>query len=201
MLKLRQGAKVPFPEQLKEGYEQIEGRLIGNLSEEKVLPLMRDFLSLHEGEHLFFILEIPCTLDQQRAIAEKAGETAGLYKNVYYLDGCTPEQARDILEEVGQLALNDGMCSFGFGGHEAGDEVVFGAYNVLSVYGKQLDRLRKLLEQYGLSRVRNLVTAWDTFSREHHGECSTVETGGKRVYDIPELLADRGIYLAEQRES
>lgn len=44
------------------------------------------------------------------------------------------------------------------------------------------------------------MTAWQTFSDEHYGECSRIDTDGKSVYDIPEMLKDRGIYFAERRE-
>lgn len=44
-----------------------------------------------------------------------------------------------------------------------------------------------------------LVTAWDTFSDDTPGQAERYDYNGKSVYDLPDVLKDWGIYLAETR--
>ena len=43
------------------------------------------------------------------------------------------------------------------------------------------------------------MTAWDTFSKTSPGISEIYESNEKNVYDLPEELAEWGIYLAETR--
>ena len=50
-----------------------------------------------------------------------------------------------------------------------------------------------------IERKDNLVTAWDTFTKDTPGQSLRYEIDGKTVFDIPESLKDWNIYLAETR--
>ena len=43
------------------------------------------------------------------------------------------------------------------------------------------------------------MTAWKTFSKTSPGISEIYESNGKAVYDLPEELAEWGIYLVETR--
>lgn len=59
MLTMRKGFSIPFADKLSEGYKT-DGKLFtANVSAQKTLPLLEDFIKLHENERLFFILELP----------------------------------------------------------------------------------------------------------------------------------------------
>lgn len=94
----------------------------------------------------------------------------------------------------------DGMNTFGFGGHFSNDEILFGKYNVMTVFTANSDKYCTFFEQFGLERTPKLVSAWDTFTHGHPGECRCYEMNGKTVYDIPAELEAFGLYLAERRE-
>ena len=197
MLKFRKGCTVPFPEKIHEEYEVNDNCIIANIDADKIEKLLLDFIRMHT-EPLFFILEIPSKLEDENIV--KPCWVEGLHKDVYYIDGCTQEQALVIVEQIGELLINDGLSSFGFGCHISHDEIMVGKYNVITIYSQNIDSYNVLLEKNELKRVNNLVTAWDTFSHDTPGETERIETNGKDVFDIPEMFADWGMYLAEQRE-
>lgn len=190
MLKLRQGSRVPFPEKLFECYTVSENRWIANVGCDKLLSVMEHFIDLHD-EPVFFILELPSRLEAERG---------PLHKDVYYLDGCTQAVAKAILQAVGSLLIADGMCAFGFGGHESGDEIMAGKYNVVELYGSEPSLYEGFFDAHGIARTRHFVCAWDTFSRDHPGESERVVVDGRTVYDIPAQLSEAGMYFAERRE-
>lgn len=123
-----------------------------------------------------------------------------MHKDVYYIDECTGEEAFTILLRIGDLMINDGLCSFGFGCHESEDEIVFGKYNVTTILSKNINRYNSFMAEHGIAKSEDIVTAWDTFSQENPGISERIETGGKDIYSILEMFADWGIYKAEQRE-
>lgn len=197
MLNLRNGSKVPFPEKLSEGYEYSEPCFTANVNADKLEAMIKHFIALH-NEPLFYILELPTR--QQDETEVRSGVVEALHKDVYYIDGCTQDEALAILRETAELTINDGMCAFGFGCHKSHDEIMVGKYNVVTVYTRDKSTYDGFFEEHGIAFTENLVTAWNTFSRRHPGESSTVDTNGRSVYDIPEILKDRGIFFAERRQ-
>ncbi len=196
MLQLRKGSKVPFPEKLSEGYEYSEPCFTANVNADKLEALMRHFITLH-NEPIFFILELPTNRQDETEIRPGVAEV--LHKDVYYIDGCTQEKALSILGKTAKLMINDGMCNFGFGCHQSHDEIMVGKYNVVTVHARDKAVYDGFFEEHAIPLAKNLITAWDTFSKDNPGESSIVETGGKSVYDIPDILKDWGIFFAERR--
>lgn len=197
MLILRKGCKVPFPDKLAEGYQVGDNNIIANVNADKIKDVLEHFIRTHE-EPLFFILELPAQKDAETEI--RPGVVNKLHKDVYYMDGCTEEEALTIMNRVGELLINDGQCAFGFGGHISHDEIMVGRYNVVTIYSKEIAKFKEFYDEHDMSQVLELVTAWDTFTAEHPGETIAYVTEGKTVYEIPEVFADWGIYLAETRE-
>lgn len=197
MLELRKGCKVPFPEMLEEGYKISENKITANVSADKIETVMAHFICMHR-EPMFFILELPSKQDDETEI--RPGVVAAIHKDIFYIDGCSTEEALAILNRIGKLAINDGLCAFGFGGHESQDEIMFGKYNVTTIFSKDISEFDGFLEEHDIVKKDNLVLAWDTFSKNHPGQCEKVVTEGRDIYSIPDQFADWGIYKAEQRE-
>lgn len=197
MLVLRAGCRVPFPEKLFEEYMLMENQIIANISADKIRTVMEHFICIHE-EPLFFILELPSKQYDEKEI--RPGVVEKLHKDIYYIDGCTNEEALTILLRVGDLMINDGLCSFGFGCHESNDEIMFGKYNVTTIFSRNIIQYINFMAEHGIAKSEHIVTAWDTFSQEHPGSSERIATDGKDVFSIPEMFADWGIYKAEQRE-
>ena len=197
MLNLRKGCRVPFPDKLSEGYMLTDHQITANFSADKIKEVMEHFIRIHD-EPVFFILELPSKREDETEI--KPGVVEKLHKDVYYIDGCTKEKALMILSRVGELMINDGMCSFGFGCHYSSDEIMFGKYNATTIFSRNIEQYEGFLAEHKIPETDDLITAWNTFTQDHPGCSERVEAEGKDVYSIPEQLAEWGIYKAEQRE-
>lgn len=208
MLKMRKGSIVPHPEKLRPAY-QILGklspddpkdrrRILANIDDDQMLPALRSFIEMH-GEPLFFILEIPTK--QQDEPRYKWDLRHTLHNDVYYIDGCDAAKALDILRQVGEIVISDGLCEFGFGCHYSGEEIMIGRYNLATLFVRDPAVYRDFFAKLGIPETDKLVTAWETFSRWHPGDSIRCPVNGKDIFDIPKLLKDKGIYFAERRES
>ncbi len=197
MLVLRTGCNVPFPEKLSEEYMLTDHKIIANISAKKIRTVMEHFICILY-EPVFFILVLPSKLDVEEEF--RPGVVEKLHKDVYYIDGCTNEEALTILLRIGDLMINDGMCSFGFGCHESTDEIVFGKYNVTTIFSRNIEQYIDFMADHEIPKADHITTAWDTFSQEHPGISERIATDGEDVFSIPEMFADWGIYKAEQRE-
>ncbi len=197
MLYLRRGNGVPFPTQLFEGCKFSAPWFTANVHEYKIKELAMHFVGIHKGL-FFFILELPKDINEARGCREI---TDTHNKDVYYIDGCTQTEALTILRTVGDLLINDGMCSFGFGCCESRDEIIVGKYNVVSIYAENENTYDGFFEEHGIARVKALNTAWDTFSPDFSGTARLIRTAGKATTDIPQMFKEWGIYLAGERKN
>lgn len=200
MIELKKCCKVPFPEKLFEKYEVQEDAIQANVSTSKIIDIMKHFAHMR-NEPMFFILEIPCK--QYDGITESkmlAGENDDY--DVYFIDGLNEKQVDNCLDSLGNFLTKDGMNTFGIGGHESHEEILFGKYNVMTIYTKSPDRYREVMSSFGIEITESLITAWDTFDSAHPGECSLYvsEKTGKTIYDIPEDYKEFGMYLYEARK-
>ena len=197
MLNLVKGHQVSLVENLFESFTKLtEHHLMANVHAEKILEIFQHFIVIHD-EPLFFILELPVSSDREKVIAKNIIKES--HKDVYYIDGCSREECLALLIRYGDLLVNDGLSKFGFGGHKSHDEIMLDSYNVVTIYSKELSKFNDFFEPHNIQFVEELVTAWKTFSKTSPGISEIYESNGKTVYDLPEELAEWGIYLAETR--
>lgn len=196
-MKLKSGCKVPFPERLEEGYAVHENSIIANVGADKAEDIMAHFIAMH-NEPLFFILELPASLDSETVVSP--GVMKKTHTDVYYIDGCSQEEALAVLSRNAELLINDGLASFGYGGHISHDEVMFGKYNILSVYSMDIEKYDEFFAAHDIAKKDDVITTPMTFDEDHPGISEMITIDGSSVYDIPEKFNDWGIYLAEQRE-
>lgn len=197
MLNLVKGHQVSLLENLFESFTKLtEHHLMANVHAEKILEVFQHFIVIHD-EPLFFILELPVSIDREKVIAKNIIKES--HKDVYYIDGCSREECLALLIRYGDLLINDGLSKFGFGGHKSHDEIMLDSYNVVTIYSKELSKFNDFFEPHDIQFVEELVTAWKTFSKTSPGISEIYECNGKTVYDLPEELAEWGIYLAETR--
>ena len=197
MLNLVKGHRVSLVENLFESFTKLtEHHLMANVHAEKILEVFQHFIVIHD-EPLFFILELPVSIDREKVIAKNIIKES--HKDVYYIDGCSREECLALLIRYGDLLVNDGLSKFGFGGHKSHDEIMLDSYNVVIIYSKELSKFNDFFEPHNIQFVEELVTAWNTFSKTSLGISEIYECNGKTVYDLPEELAEWGIYLAETR--
>ena len=197
MLNLVKGHRVSLVENLFESFTKLtEHHLMANVHAEKILEIFQHFIVIHD-EPLFFILELPVSIDREKEIAKNIINE--LHKDVYYIDNCSREEFLVLLIRYGDLLVNDGLSKFGFGGHKSHDEIMLDSYNVVTIYSKELSKFYDFFEPHNIQFVEELVTAWKTFSETSPGISEIYESNGKTVYDLPIELAEWGIYLAETR--
>ena len=197
MLNLVKGHRVNLVENLFESFTKLtEHHLMANVHAEKILEVFQHFIVIHD-EPLFFILELPVSIDREKVIAKNIIKES--HKDVYYIDGCSREECLALLIRYGDLLINDGLSKFGFGGHKSHDEIMLDSYNVVTIYSKELSKFNDFFESHNIQFVEELVTAWKTFSKTSPGISELYESNGKNVYDLPGELAEWGIYLAETR--
>lgn len=197
MLEMIKGCRINDPSILDEGYEQIESGFVSNVNAGKILSLLESFVLLH-GEYCFVIIEVPTNAKEETALASDG--TQPLHKDVYYLDGLTPERAVEFLRVFGEWFIHDGMSSFGLGIHSGANEIILGKYNIVTVYTKTTEKYSNFFEALGIHEVPELKTAWDYFTQDTPGESFLYEHKGKNIYDLVEHLKQYGLYFAERRE-
>lgn len=200
MIELKACCKVPFPEKLFEEYEIKENAIYANVNASKVLAMMERFVKMHD-EPLFFILELP-SQDEDNITSSKKLINVNDNYDIYFIDGLNIEQALQCLHTLAAFLIKDGMNTFGIGGHESHEEILFGKYNVMTIYTQNAENYRGFLKDFHIKQTDTLITAWDTFDTEHPGECVryvSKETG-KTIYDIPKEYKQYGMYLYEKRK-
>ena len=197
MLNMIKGCRISDPSILMEGYERTDTGFAANVNAEKIQPLLENFVKLH-NELCFVILEVPTNAKEETVL--KSEGTQSLHKDVYYLDGLTPESAVGFLHTFGEWLIHDGMSNFGIGVHSGANEIVVRKYNVVTIYTRMPQKYNGYFESQDIQETADLKTAWDYFTYDTPGESFLYEYRGKNVYDLVEHLKQYGLYFAERRE-
>lgn len=197
MLNMVKGCRINDPSLLYEGYEPTDSGFMANVNADKLQSVFESFILLH-NEYCFVILEVPTNAKEESALT--SGGTQPFHKDVYYLDGLSPERAVAFLRVYGEWLVHDGMSSFGIGIHSGANEIVLDKYNVVTVYTKTPQKYSGFFEAQGIYEVRDLKTAWDYFTHDKPGDTFLYEYKGKNIYDLVEHLKQYGLYFAERRE-
>ena len=204
MLHMIRGCRVPEPDALEEGFKQEDRSFYANLHAEHIEGAMRAFL-LRQKEELFFFLELPAAEDEEKKLREewekqnREGD-APLHRDVYYWDGITPDAALSLLDEHGELLIQDGMSFFGFGVRSFSAEIQKWKYNLVTLFAREPERYRDFFPGLGIPEREELTTAWDTFSPSTPGDCVAIRVGGRSAFDLAEELKPKGLYFAQRRE-
>ena len=145
MLNMVKGCRINDPSILYEGYERIESGFVSNVNADKILSLFESFVLLHD-EYCFLIIEVPTNAKEETALTSDG--TQPLHKDVYYLDGLTPERVVEFLQVFGEWLVHDGLSSFGLGIHSGANEIILGKYNVVTVYTKTPEKYSNFFETF-----------------------------------------------------
>lgn len=199
MLKMYKGCEVPNADKLNNEYEVLgDNMLNANVDADRIEPILLDFVELHADEPIFFILELPPEYRSTMQISD-GQNIIGEDNETYYIDDLNPTKAKQLLAEFGDILINDGVSRFGFGGNYSNDQLIVDKYNVLNLFAQEVEPVQSIFEKYGLKKVDNLVTAWDTFSEDAPGICTRYEKNNIDVFAVPEMLLSWGIYLLNIR--
>ncbi len=204
MLQMIKGAHVPAAEQLKECYLLEEHRITANVDADKILPIMEEFLARNENIPLFFFIETPCNISDETVVGETEDSAVLInerHKDIWYLDGIPAQTVRQILAQASDILVHDGLSAFGIG-NPVGEEIGKYKYNIVQVFCREehAKKYAPIFEEQGIHKTRNLITAWETFTRDAPGECSQyANESGLSIYDVIDWLKKHGMYRAEVR--
>ena len=198
MLNLSKGYKITSKEELFEGFElKDDNTIIANVGSDKIIDVVQHFICMQE-EPLFFILELPVSCDRETPIRE--GVLDKMHKDIYFIDGLSKEDSLVLTIRYGELLVSDGMSNFGFASQKTHDEIMVEPYNIINLYSENISFYKDFYEPHEIKEVDNLKTAYDTFSKDTPGSKERVDVDGVSVYDLPELLKEWGMYLADTVE-
>ncbi|MEL7608668.1 MAG: hypothetical protein AAGU74_04125 [Bacillota bacterium] len=185
MFNTASGVIIPFPEQIEEKYSISENQIMFNISFEKLKAFIDDFVS-NLSEPLFLIIQKPLKEKYKPNSFAKGPFKAELY----YFDLGTKAQTTEVLDQYGEILLNDGMSEFGVSSHKTGDEIFIAKYKIALIFSKNIKQYFSLLDKYGITETNDLITAWDIISSEYPGERSRVVIDNKDIFYVVEALKD-----------
>ena len=133
MLEMYKGCEVPDVDKLNAGYELLGSNMLqANVDADKIKELLLDFVAMHKNEQVYFMLELPPEHKAQTQISYGQNELDEDSER-YYIDDISLEQAKELLDKVGEVLIHDGVSRFSFGGTYSMDEMVVDRFNVVSV--------------------------------------------------------------------
>ena len=86
MFNFKKGCKVPFPDKIMEEYEKTEYGYVANVSVEKIINILIDFVNMQD-DLVFFFLELPTNLADEPE--KENGIATNFHKDIYYMDSLT----------------------------------------------------------------------------------------------------------------
>jgi len=184
-----QGIRIP---QIKEIHSAYEWEKNGEewlftvvLDATRIPKFLQDYCEILP-EPGYFTLELPA-------------QAENVY-DIYYVDGCTRPVLQAIVRRYGELLTEDGYVRFGFAAHEAPEQLYVSDLKTIRIYTLFPEPVKGLLQKYAVPEEKNCKKLWDILSDQNPCELIHVEVEEESIFDLPELLADAGIYLAGQRE-
>ena len=188
MLNVVKGCHVPCPEKLKEEFEMFSDTTIyANINAEKIKDVFVKFIKMRQ-EPMFFVLHLPLDLDTQFSTSFNVGDE----REYFFIDNLNQELALELLDDVSELLVNDGISRFGFGCHNTSDELFKDRFNMLSLTSMFLENYSSFFQELGVPQTDNLISAWDTFDEEHIGSIDRYEVNDLDAFGLPDYLKEKG---------
>jgi len=193
MIKIKKGSIIPENIKIKEEYKVENDTIVLNIDVDKINKLLKSFVNLQK-EELFLFIEIPTNINELNEEKEN-------YTDVYYLDGISINEIDELLNGYGDILINDGLCEFGFGVKSFNEEIMSLKYNMITIYSKEnVNKYIDLLNELKINKTIDFKSAWDYFTEENPGISKLYEKEKQTVYDIIEILKEKGLYLGERKK-
>ena len=95
---------------LKEGFIVYDEELDAQVSAEHIRNVLENYLALNQKADLFFFMEVPVNLSEERIEKEPEGDKPGILtskrRKVYYLDGINSKEGMEILYTFGEVLID-----------------------------------------------------------------------------------------------
>jgi len=194
MFKTASGVTIPFTDKIKEEFEVSDRGIAFNMSIEKLGSFLCEFLDMLT-EPMFFVLEVPLNQNEEEKL--RKDDTYPFHKKVCYLDGQSKEQIKSILNQYGELLLNDGILQFAFYSHDTMEGIYIRKYKLAYIFSQNPSRHFEMLQKYGIVQTDKLVTVWDTFTHEAPGQARSIKVDSIDAYILLDELKKLGMYEAK----
>ena len=188
MLHLKPSSYVKNAHLLKSEYAVKDGKIIANLDAPLILDMVLRFLYINKDKALSFYLETP---DNLKAEADFTNDSTP--KNPMFAFNASFEsfeKASGVLFFFSEILAKDGLCRYKF--RADNDEIYCEKYNIVTITCEDTEKYGKLLCDMKIPRTDNLVTAYDTFSKETPGMSKRVFYKGMSAKDLPQLFRQYG---------
>ncbi len=191
-LKLKTGCVCSFGDRLFEEYEAGDGYITANVSIDKIDKLVQYFVMVHD-EPMTFTLKLP--VDEDAMASAAAGDTDGAGIVRYEIERCSVDDMLLVLIRAGKVLFEDGVSSFEIEGEESGEKISFGRFNVMNIYGQDLEFVEDFFGPHKVPKVDKVTTAFDILAEDSSltADCRVYEDGGKTIFDLTEKLAAMGM--------
>lgn len=195
------GNHVPCLEGIEEGYSIRKNKefyqLTINVSAENIDSVFRS-LCIKVRTPGFLLLEHGTNAKIEEQL--RKSDMDPFHKDVYYLDGLDHASFFQLYDQYKELFINDGEINYGFGSHTGIDEVYIGPYKIFTIFTDEVEKYFSALLDVGIPRVDELKTVWQNFTETAPGGRMTIKHNGIDIYNMVELLTEKGLYLGERRE-
>lgn len=193
MIKIKKGSIIPENIKIKEEYKVENDTIVLNIDVDKINKLLKSFVKMQK-EELFLFIEVPTNIKELNEEKEN-------YTDVYYLDGISINEIDELLNRYGDILINDGLCEFGFGVKSFNEEIMSLKYNMITIYSKEnVNKYIYLLNELRINKTIDFKSAWDYFTKDNPGISKLYEKEEQTVYDIIEILKEKGLYLGERKK-
>lgn len=190
MIKIKKGSIIPENIKIKEEYKVENDTIVLNIDVDKINKLLKSFVKMQK-EELFLFIEVPTNINEKKEN----------YTDVYYLDGISINEIDELLNMYGDILINDGLCEFGFGVKSFNEEIMSLKYNMITIYSKEnVNKYIDLLNELKINKTINFKSAWDYFTEDNPGISKLYEKEEQTVYEIIEILKEKGLYLGERKK-
>ncbi len=203
MFQFTRGCSLYDAHQVSDAYCSPEpGTLKACVSREKIRGLFDAFLELNDADGFSLFLEEPVRRRDGKIPAggaQKARRTERTLTHLYYMDGMERDFISYILDQFGEVLLEDGFLHFGISS-DRGDELGRYDYNVMILYAEEprLLQYESVFMDHEIRHVRDVTLPWELISFGNPGRRErVVSRDGWDSEKVIACLKENGLYLAE----
>lgn len=176
---------------IEEGYIIVNNKNIYvNVSAENIDIVFRELCKLIK-EPAFMIIEVSVLNNSDNK-----------WKNdTFYSNRLTYKNLMNIFDKYGDILINDGITSFGYGNNY--DEVFVGAYKTFLITSNSIMPFIKILKRFGFKENKELKTIYlmnPILSMKNTGRRTPLNKDGINIYNVLDELKKVGIHRVGIKE-
>lgn len=178
---------------LEEGFQRSGDRISAQVSARNIKKVFENYMAYMDKEDdMYFFIRLPYRNDEE--------DQQGTGVKMYYLDHLNPYHAMRILDVFGEVLINDGVSSFGFGTEDS--EIEKGECNRMNLWMEREDVFPEtIFTILSIPQKKGLIFA-ETLSCDDNPIVSQnyYDEDGRSIYNVIASLEEAGLYEAKPGE-